>query len=431
MAKLLKAAPVSDRAEKARMRPHRSARLVGGMITAKICAMAGSAAFASTLVELARAWHLDSTRAGWISSAYLIGYALAVPILVSLTDRIDPRAIFLAGCAIGTVAFAGFALLARGVASAFLFQAMAGVSLAGIYMPGLRVLTQRLELRARIRAVPYYTGAFGIGTGLSFLISGWLSARYGWQATFAAGAAGTTLSAILMIWSAWGISIASDFDAAPSNRHPLDFRPVLRNRGTLPYIFAYGGHSWELFAFRAWLPTFLLFAWNHSAMTDAGFAISRWSTLIVLIGVPSSIVGAELATRWTRNRLIRWFEIASIAAGLLAPACGGFSFGLAVLAMFAYNAAITADSGALTASVVAITRPGEQGATLAVYSMIGFGGGAIGPLAVGAMLDLGGGFDVAHAWYLGFAAMVVGSALAAVAITLASASSEAWRTGAS
>ena len=43
---------------------------------------------------------------------------------------------------------------------------------------------------------------------------------------------------------------------------------------------------------------------------------------------------------------------------------------------------------------------------------------------------LGGGFGVAHAWYLGFAAMVVGSALAAVAITLAPASSEAWRTGA-
>ena len=40
-----------------------SARLMIGLIAAEILTMAGTAAFASTLVELSRLWHLDSTHA--------------------------------------------------------------------------------------------------------------------------------------------------------------------------------------------------------------------------------------------------------------------------------------------------------------------------------------------------------------------------------
>ena len=55
--------------------------------------------------------------------------------------------------------------------------------------------------------------------------------------------------------------------------------------------------------------------------------------------------------------------------------------------------------------------------TLGIYSLLGFIGGAAGPLAVGALVDLGGGFGSTHAWYLGFAAMGTGSVLAAIAIS--------------
>jgi len=53
-------------------------------------------------------------------------------------------------------------------------------------------------------------------------------------------------------------------------RHPLDFRPVLRNHDAMAYVLAYGGHCWELFAFRAWLPTYLFFAWHRFSSADAG-----------------------------------------------------------------------------------------------------------------------------------------------------------------
>jgi MFS family permease len=378
--------------------------------------MLGSATFASTLSELARLWNLDSTHAGWISSAYFLGYTVAVPLLVALTDRFDPRKIYLAGCLIGACASVGFSRFANGLWSASLLQALAGVGVGATYMPGLRILTTRLNERARIRAVPYYTTTFAVGTSLSYLLSGWAAAQYGWHMAFLAAGAGPLIAAVLVTASTWNTAPA-ELEVAPK-RHPLDFRPVLRNRQAMGYVLAYGGHCWEMFAFRAWLPTFLLFAWHQYGRANSGLSVARWSMLIVLIGVPASIVGAESVHSGTRNRNIRRFEIASILLCLVGVAFLGLSLWLMLAALLAYNVAIAADSGALTAGAIACSPPEEQGATLAVYALIGFFGAGIGPLMVGRALDLSGGFQSVHSWYFGFAAMGIGSVLAASAITL-------------
>jgi predicted MFS family arabinose efflux permease len=255
-----------------------------------------------------------------------------------------------------------------------------------------------------------------VGTSLSYMLSGWAAARYGWRSAFLAAGAGPLIAAVLVTVATWNTSPA-ELEERPE-RHPLDFRPVLKNRQSMAYVLAYGGHCWELFAFRAWLPTFLLFAWHHYGRTNTSFSVARWSMLIVLIGVPASILGAESVEAGTRNRNIRRFEIASIALCLVGVACLRTSLWLTLAALFVYNVAIAADSGALTAGAVVSSRPEEQGATLAVYTLIGFLGAGIGPLITGLALDLNGGFQNAHSWYFGFAAMGFGSALAATALTL-------------
>jgi predicted MFS family arabinose efflux permease len=104
----------------------RNTRLISSLLAAEILATTGFSTFASLLVELSRLWHLDPARAGWIASSYLMGYAVAVPALVGMTDSVDPRSIYAAGCAIGFVAGGGFASLASGFWSGLVFRAMAG-----------------------------------------------------------------------------------------------------------------------------------------------------------------------------------------------------------------------------------------------------------------------------------------------------------------
>ena len=74
---------------------------------------------------------LSNTDIGFVSGTYFLGYLLATPILVGLTDRIDARLIFLGGCAFGTVGCLGFALLARDFWSAASCWTLVGAGLAG------------------------------------------------------------------------------------------------------------------------------------------------------------------------------------------------------------------------------------------------------------------------------------------------------------
>ena len=41
------------------------------------------------LVDLQIQWNLSNSEAGWISGAFYIGYVIATPFLVSLTDTYD------------------------------------------------------------------------------------------------------------------------------------------------------------------------------------------------------------------------------------------------------------------------------------------------------------------------------------------------------
>ena len=54
-----------------------------------------------------------------------------------------------------------------------------------------------------------------------------------------------------------------------------------------------------------------------------------------------------------------------------------------------------------------VAEQGRRGATLGVHAFIGFSGGAVGPIAVGLVLDLSGGGLTALSWGLGFASMGV------------------------
>jgi len=79
-----------------------------------------------------------------------------------------------------------------------------------------------------------------------------------------------------------------------------------------------------------------------------------------------------------------------------------------------YNVAIMFDSGSLTAGTVSVSDPEDRGALLAVHSMIGFAGGAIGAPVIGYTLDIAGGEENLLAWSLALLLMGIGSFLVSI-----------------
>ena len=123
-------------------------------------------------------------RGGLMASGYAFGYMLAVPVLTTLTDRIDARIVLLWGSIVSGLATAAFGIFAQGFWSATAIWSLAGLGFAGAYMPGLKALTDRLPAGDTSRAVTLYTSSFSVGVGLSFLVAQLIADRWGWRTAF-------------------------------------------------------------------------------------------------------------------------------------------------------------------------------------------------------------------------------------------------------
>jgi predicted MFS family arabinose efflux permease len=198
----------------------------------------------------------------------------------------------------------------------------------------------------------------------------------------------------------------------PLDRHPLDFRPVLRNRTALAYIWGYTGHSYELFAYRAWIVAFLIFAASASGATMSREAVAGFAALFSLLGAPASVLGAHLCLKRDRGKTISVVMMLSVIVGTILGFIGALPFVVVLVVAGLYSVFIMSDSAALTSGVVAAAREGERGATLATHSVMGFSGGFLGPLVVGLVLDVGAGPQSIQGWTFAFAATAVGSLFA-------------------
>ena len=367
--------------------------------------------------QLQDAWALSNTESGWISSAYFAGYMLAVPFLSSLTDRIDARTVWLAACGATAAGALGFGFWADGVWSAALFQMLAGAGLAGTYMPGLKVIADRLPHIPRPRDVAFYTTSFTAGSSLSFWIVGALASGASWRHAILLTAVGPIAAWLLVTMRLHPVPVTAVHHAPPA----AHWRSVFGSADTMRYVIGYSAHTWELFALRAWVVPFVIYC---AALRESSppFTAATIAALVAVIGIPSSILGAELTSRVERRRLIVVVMLCSVAASLIVLPAAFMSWILMIAAVVLYSALISADSAALTSGILHVAPPASRGTAMAVYSTLGFATASAGTFAVGVLLDAMGGQSVVS-WGMAFALMSVPNVVGAWAIGRAGARS--------
>jgi len=194
--------------------------------------------------------------------------------------------------------------------------------------------------------------------------------------------------------------------------HLLDFRPVLQCRRAMGYVYAYAAHNFELFNLRSWMVAYFVFAGTLRPDNDWAVSATAMATMVTLLGLPSSVIGNELSTKFGRNRVIRIIMLASAGLSCIVGFMAG-SVPMWVLgaAFVVYGITVTADSASITSGVVAAAPKGYRGATMAVHSCIGFTGAFLGPLVFGMVLDSGDG-DVSSTLPWGMAFAVTGLVVA-------------------
>jgi MFS family permease len=387
-------------------------RIIALVCLAQTLAQIGAYSIPALLPTFIDAWSLSNTQAGWIVGSFYAGYILSAPVLVALTDRVDPKRIYLFGVAVTTLSALGYALLADGFWWAVAFRALWGIGWAGTYMPGLKALTDFIEGPGQSRAVAVHAASVGISGAASFVISGTIATWFGWRWGVALGGLGAALAFVLM---ALFLPARRPVPSTGSKTALLDFRPALRNRPALAYSLGYCVHTWELNTLRAWVVVFLTFAaLQHGEVSGNSDPVwvQQWLTPTVvatgmgLLGVWASVAGNEVAMRFGRRRYIFLVMLLSMMMASVIGFASAISYTVAAILVLIYAALIWADSSSLTAGAVGSAIPGQRGATMAVHSTLGYAGGFVGPLAMGVILDAAGGASWV-AWGLAFLHLAV------------------------
>jgi len=377
---------------------------------AEIFGLASIAVFPALLPTFQAEWNLNNTAAGWISAAYYAGYMILVPMLTSITDRIDARRIMGLGAILGVLTAVGYAYFARGFWSALLLRFLSGVSLAGIYMPGLKVVGDHTEGEGTLqsRFISFYTASFSIGASLSYLLAGEINALAGWRWAFLASAISAAAALAIVI----GYVPPARVRGGERQALLADFRVVFRSKAAMAFVLAYAAHMWELFSLRSWIVAFLTFSIQLQPAGAFTWSPTQVAFIINLIGLPASIGGNELSRLFGRRKVISLVMIVSAGLGIVLGFSAALPYLLVAFLAILYGVTIVGDSASLTAGVVAAAPDGYRGTTLAVHSTLGFCSAFLGPLTVGVVLDFFGGNRLA--WGMGFLSMAAGCLLGPV-----------------
>lgn len=379
-------------------------RLVLLVCVAQTLVQIGAFFWPALLPQLAPHWSLSNSAAGWITAAFYGAYMLAVPVLVTLTDRVDPKRIYLLGVGLTILGHLLFGMIAEGFWTALACRALTGIGWAGTYMTGLKLLADRVDARMMSRATAGHAASIGLSGAASFATGELLSRHFGWQSAFILASASATLAWLI-------IALVVPKQQKPESKAEdggrlYDFRPVFRNSSAMAYAMAYCVHTLEMSALRGWGVAFLAYVAASTGSKDAALSPAMLITTLGLIGTAASILGNEAAIKLGRRRLVKTAMLGSIVLGGCIGFIGTASYQVAAALILLYGLIIWLDSSSLTAGAAGTAEPSRRGATLAVHSTLGYAGGFVGPLLMGWVLDASGGMSTI-AWGLAFAAVAV------------------------
>lgn len=364
-------------------------------------------------------WNLSPADASWLTISVQLGFvvgALASAVL-NLSERVAaPR--LLAVCAILGAAFnAAIPLIvsdengrtAAGFAIVVLLRMLTGVTLAGVYPTGMKLMATWFK-QGRGLAIGVLVGALTVGSASPHLVNAlplddwsraWLGGWPAWRVVMVCTSASALVAAALaagFIRTGPHLPAAARFDWSYFARVWAD--PALRRAN-----FGYLGHMFELYAMWTSVPALLIASYSHANWNSSAARVAGFAT--VAIGAVGCVLAGLTADRAGRC----WTTVASLIVSGGCALVAGALFdqpGLLTVICLIWGFAVVADSAQFSAAISELCDPRFVGTALTIQTCAGF---LLTTLTIGAvpwMLELATTRDSSAAWWPALALLALG-----------------------
>lgn len=331
--------------------------------------LASSVWFSGTAAvpSIRREWSLSDSESAWLTIAVQLGFIAGTFLYAffNIADRFKARRVFFASAMAGALANACFGLFARGLPASVGFRFLTGLTLAGVYPVGMKIVAMWFQSGLGWR-LGVLVGALTLGTASPYLIRA-VGAEWSWRSLVLLASLSAVAGGAVVLF---GVSDGPHLKGRARFDGRMIFK-VFRSRPFRYTAFGYFGHMWELYAFWS-LVIFYLGERFEGGPGEWQRALPLLSFLTIGIGAVGCIGGGWLS-RWKGERAI---ALVSLIVSGSCSALSGFAFDLppALLASFIliWGVFVVSDSPQFSALAAKHCPPEYTGTALTLQNGLGF-----------------------------------------------------------
>jgi MFS family permease len=354
-----------------RSKRQRKWQSIGLLALAQLLAISLWLSLSAAVPQLTQEWQLTGGQQAWMTISVQVGFAVGAlfSAAFNLADRMRMQRLMAASAVIGAIFNGTIALLVNGPGPAIVLRFFTGVTLAGVYPPGMKLIATWCR-EDRGLGIGILIGAMTVGTALPHLLNavpfaGEPTALTAWRPFLLASSFFALLSALIIL----GLVDSGPFFAEAHRFHWRFAGKVMTYRPTRLANFGYLGHMWELYAMWTWTPMFLIASyenagWGVGAARVAGFSV-------IAVGAIGCVFAGFMADRLGRTTVTSWSLVISGSCAITA----GFFFNepaMLTLLCLVWGFAVVADSAQFSAAVSELTDRRYVGTALTVQTSLGF-----------------------------------------------------------
>ena len=314
--------------------------------------------------RLLEPWNLSRTEAAWLLISTQLGFIVGTLGLAvtGLADRFPANRIFAGASLMGAVANLGFAYMADGLAWAILFRTVTGLSLAGIYPLGMKLIVGWAPRQAGAM-LGWLVGALTLGTASPFLLRG-IGSDFAWQIPVAVASALAIVGGMMVLVLGEGPQRKPGANVRwKAVRHAFQV-PAFRSSAL-----GYFGHMWELYAFWAMVPLLVSIAMKEPAIDTRRVYLA--SCVVIGVGAIGCVSGGILSRSWGSAKVARLALTGSAFFCLCFPVVVDSTI-VSGVSLLLWGMVVVADSPQFSAISAKHCQPEAVGSALAVQNSVGF-----------------------------------------------------------